>query len=703
MSHTTSLCITYIYHDIKGPRLSVYRIADYEEGEFFPLDPQTFTDDISNFNPRYLRTRSGEEGPLYVPTLKEWRGVVKYEDVDRMTTESYPYSYCNVLELVILPELIDQDPIVLQKKIRTGFSLPIGLCDTFLLALDQNDTTYTVAKCRKSMLKQNGEHFCFDDNINDMLHATHFLETFIIEKQDIFDTSSFSSFYMEDRSPAPIRTFYKYDYLPERDGLFYLHEISEYLIFFVSRFLKKESKKYELSKSQLQKVATAIEEAAASEKAIKDFFTVTGYTVDEVKEILPTFQKSIMQTLLGYDEIDSIIASFLETDAAARERMIFVAKQNWLASADDDRKKAEDELSFLRGELATANQELEKLISLCKTEDDRKLAILEEIDRLEQQKSDIEQATLDAVKHLDDSIGNHLATYSVLKHFGIGANNSCATTDSGFTYSYPHNQDDPSCKQTNELSKATAVLQSNLKKAGMNTYYANIVAAQTHNAQTRVNAYIISGFFARNFAHAMSNSLDGTDATSVAVTDAQPHYSVLCNIINAAPGRVVLIEHLLDYCNEVVLAALCRDYKNKTIIFSIDDESGLSALSKSIWNYAWYVNADVAFCDLIETPQYTKVVVDETIGRIKLNYTLDGYQSLNDILLGLDLPLIARANIIGLVRFFKDEHKAVSPKEFIESLVAKLCFIYRSTIADDELISIVDTLPDKFTSLYFKQ
>ena len=120
-------------------------------------------------------------------------------------------------------------------------------------------------------------------------------------------------------------------------------------------------------------------------------------------------------------------------------------------------------------------------------------------------------------------------------------------------------------------------------------------------------------------------------------------------------------------------------------------------------DYAWYINTDSAFADMVDSRQYAKVIVEEMDDRFEIDYNHEGYTELNDILLQLDFPLIARENIIGLMRFFDEHYKSIVPVELIDSTVAKLCSIYRTTISEDVLSSIVDNLPEKYTSLYFKQ
>lgn len=705
MGKRVSLCITYVYHDAKGHRPSVYRIADYYDGEFVPVDPQTFTDDKYSFSPKYLRTKPGDDAPLYTPILKEWQAIPKYDDPERMNTESFPYTYGKVYEVVLNRAIMDSDPVALQRKLRAGFQLPEGVSDTFLLILDQDETSYTAALCRKAMLKPLGDLFVIDDNISDMLHATHCLDTFIIEKEDVFDTTHFSGFYCEDRTPAPIRLFYRYDSLPESDGYFYLHEMSEYVPFFITRFIKKEGKKYDFTKAQLHKLAEAIDEASASNEAIQAFFAVTGYSLEEIKQQLPSFRDSIMTALLGYDEVDKVIAGFFETNEAIQDRFISIARELWLQSADDERKDAEEELAFLQGEIQTANKQLDDLVAQHEHTETRKNALLRDIDLLQQQKVDIERATADAIENLDSTIASRIADCAIISHLrpNIPINQIPAQGHSSILFTYPTPNEENKCKRTSILAQANSALQANLKKAGMDTYYAGIIAALIHNAKLRTNSFVVSSLYARNFANAISNSIEGQDCTVLTITDTNQNYSSIKAIIEGAPGKVVLIENILDYCNEVLFATLCRDFKKHILVFAVDNENGLSVLSKSIWNYAWFVNADVAFTNMIDDATFVKVIVEQLDSRICANYSIAGYQELNTLLLKIGLPMIARANIIGVVRFFHEHLTIINTDAMVDTLIAKLCSIYYHTLSEEQVSSIIETLPEDITNLYFEQ
>ena len=237
----------------------------------------------------------------------------------------------------------------------------------------------------------------------------------------------------------------------------------------------------------------------------------------------------------------------------------------------------------------------------------------------------------------------------------------------------------------------------------MDAYYASIIAALIHNAKLRTNAFVISSQYARNFANAISNSTEGKNATILTLACTDQNYASIKTIIDEAPGKVILIENLLDYCNEVLLSTLCRDFRKHILVFSVDNECGLAVLSKSIWNYAWLLNADVAFTSMIEDVSFTKVIVDELRDRIAANYSIDGYNELNALLLKLGLPIVARANIIGAVRFFHEHLTIIKPSKMMDALVAKLCSIYYPTLSEEQVSSIIEKLPEDISNLYFEQ
>ena len=106
---------------------------------------------------------------------------------------------------------------------------------------------------------------------------------------------------------------------------------------------------------------------------------------------------------------------------------------------------------------------------------------------------------------------------------------------------------------------------------------------------------------------------------------------------------------------------------------------------------------------MVSSCQYTKAIIEDLKESFELDYSRDGYTELNNILMHLDFPLIARENIIGLVRFYDDNCKSVDPTMLIDSLVVKFCSIYRTTVPEEILSSIIDTLPEEYTSLYFNQ
>lgn len=708
MSKNISLCITYVYHDYQNnPKSSVYRIADFADGEYFPVDSKRYSEDGEDFNPRYLRTRPGDETELYVPVLREWKAVPKYDEPGKMTTESFPYIHGEVYEVVYNRENLESDPDALQKRIKEGIRLPEGIGSTFLLVLDEDDVSFTVAKCRKGMLKRSGDLFFFDTNIMDMLHANHFLDTYVIKKSHVFSTADFSGFYKEDRTSAETRYFYRFDCLPEVDGRFYLHELSDYIPFFVSRFLKKEGKKYELSKNQIQKVTAAIEEAVTSKEAIDGFFAVTGFNLDEVMERLPQYYREISANLCGYDDVDTVLAGMLENDEQVRERFIEIARDMWLETTDAKREEADKQLAAAQSRLDDCRNKLDDITRGIQEAEDRRAKLDNEILSLQHQKEAVEAAAIESVKRIDVTIGAKLADYAFLKHIGLGADRpekeSVAQTSKNVEYRYPASACPDGIKRTSEMSKAIAVLKANLKKTGMKIYYAEAVAAIIHAAHFRAQSFVVSGMYARNLANAICNSTEGRDATRLTITGAQSDYSYIREIIEGSPVRVILVENLLDYCDEATFSMLGKDFGDYIFVFSVDNEESLAVMSRSIWQMATYINTDDAMETFAWTADFVPAVVENLSGKIDVNYRLDGYADLNKVLRGLGLSVFARANLVGLMRFFDDNYKVFNPVRLMDSIVAKFCAIYTSSVPEEVISDIVDALPEDLADIYFEQ
>ena len=708
MSKNISLCITYIYHDYQNnPKPSVYRIADYIDGEYFPVDSKRYSEDGETFSPRYLRTRPGDETDYYVPVLREWKAVPKYDEPGKMTTESFPYIHGEVYEVIYNRENIESDPVVLQKRIKDGIRLPDGIGSTFLLVLDEDEQSFTVAKCRKSMVKRFGELFYFDTNITDMLHSNHYLDTYIIEKSDVFNTSDFSGFYKEDRTSAETRYFYRFDCLPEVDGRFYLHELSDYIPFFVSRFLKKEGKKYELSKNQIQKVTAAVEEAVTSKEAIDSFFAVTGFNLDEVIEQLPRYYREISTSLYGYDDVDAVLSGMLVNDENIREQFIEIARDMWFKDADEKREEVDKQLAEVQKRLEACQVQLDTKIRSVQDAEAKRSKLDNEILSLQRQKELIEAAAIDSVKSIDSTLGAKLVDYAFLKHMGIGTTRPekehIAQLSKNAEHRYPALECPNGVKRTNETSKAIAVLKANLKKAGMKSYYAEGLAAIIHAVNYRARSFVVSGMYARTLADAICNSTEGRDATRITITGAQSDYSYIREIIEGSPVRVILVENLLDYCDEATFSMLGKDFGDYILVYSVDNEDSLAVMSKGIWQMATYINADDAMESFNRTADFMPAVVENLSGKIDVNYRLDGYADLNKVLRSLGLSVFARANLIGLMRFFDDNYKVFNPVRFMDSTIAKFCSIYTSSVPDEVFSDIVDSLPDDLADIYFEQ
>jgi len=192
MEYGISLCIPYNYQAPGGlPRANLYRIADYEDGYYRPVLPQQLSDYTDDFSPKYIRYRPGDTVEFYVPTVRRWNAVPRAGeyDQDKSTTESFSFNEAPFFEVIIDHALMSPDNEHIISCLRTGINLPDGVSDSFLIVIDQDESSYRTVFCKKSYFKYIDGLYVIDGKIEDLLHTRHSLEVYYIEKTDVFDTT----------------------------------------------------------------------------------------------------------------------------------------------------------------------------------------------------------------------------------------------------------------------------------------------------------------------------------------------------------------------------------------------------------------------------------------------------------------------------------------------------------------------------------
>jgi len=688
-----SLCISYNFQVPGGtPVKSLYRIADYENGYFYKVDTQALSDYTDYFSPKYIRCRPGEDSEYYSPIIKKWHAVQKYGDDEKSTTESFPYDSIMFFEVVINSEYFGPDNDHIVSLLRNGIQLPNGVADNMLIVFDQDEEYYQAVFCKKAYFKNNGELYYLDEKIDDILHTHHSLDVYYIAKDEVFDTSSFGYFYNEVGTMAEVRYFYVYDELPQADRQLYLYHFNEYLSVYLSRYFRLYSKEIGLSKSNIQTVVNAVRKAISNYSEMDDFFAISGYQLSDYEDRLPGYEDAIVQYLDGSGFLDDIVTRILTENEGVREKMLASAKEIWLKQKDEERSQLEN--------LLTESLRKQKDIQEATTAMERKYKELQEdCKRLNGQYENIISSLNISLEDFNTKIGEYYSNSAICHLFDtVQRSNGHEITRKGVLSKYPNSQEAPSLC-VDDVSKACKILELNLRTIGMDAFYGAVLGNMFAASKSIYQSIIAPGAHARKLAHAFANSIDGCDATIITVTATNVNYGEVHDAILAAPGRIILIENLLDSCNELMYFSANKDFPEKLFIFSIENEENFLVLSKSIWNYGIFINTDIAIPNAIANQTFKTAVCSAENEVQCSDEDISRYKELLDILAAFNLPSMARMNFVRTMAYFMN-NSILDMTEYIDSVIAKFCGTYGREIDTEKLNEIQEGLMVKIKDLY---
>jgi len=693
MMQGISLCISYSFHVPGGtPAKNLYRIADYENGCFYKVDTQDLSDYTEYFSPKYIRYRPGEDSEYYTPIIKEWHAVQKYGDEDKSTTESFPCDNVIFFEVIINSEYFGPDNDHIVDLLRNGIQLPNGVADNMLIVFDQDEEYYQAVFCKKSYFKSDGTMFFLDERIDDILHTHHSLDVYYIAKDEVFDTANFGYFYNEAGTMAEVRYFYVYDELPQVDRQLYLYHFDEYLSVYLSRYIKLYSKELGLSKSNIQTVVNAIRKAISNYSEMDDFFAISGYQLSDYEDRLPHYEDAIIEYLDSSGFLNDIITRILSENEEVREKMLASAKKIWLEQKDEEREKIE---SFL----VEAQKKQAKVNEATAVMERKHTELQEECIRLNEQRENIISALNVSLEDFNSKIGEHYAN-STIGHLIAGSSKGAGNerTCNSVLTKYPISQGAPDF-YIDDISKACKILELNLRTIGMDAFYSTVLSNVFVASKSHYQSIIVSGIHARKLAHAFSNSLDGCDATIIMVSSTNVNYSDIHDAIMSAPGRVILLENLLDSCNELMYFAANKDFPEKIFVFSIENEETFSVISKSIWNYGLLINTDVAITSVATNQAFKTAVVSAESKEKCSDEGISNYKDVLDTLAAFNIPTIAKLNLVKTMAYFMN-NKIIDMTEYIDSVIVKFCEAYGREMEQEKIDEIQDGLTIKIKEIY---
>lgn len=696
MKQGISLCITYTFR-VTGaaPVKKLYRIAEYKDGCFEKVDTTELSDLSEQFNPKFLRCYSGEELTYYHPVVYRWQEVAKKGTLDKSTTESFPNNKIKVFEIIIVPELIVKDDDQLISALRQGISFPEGVADNILITFDQGDKFYHAVYCNKSYFKCVDGKYYIEGKIKDILHMKHSLDVYRIEKDNIIDTSNFGYFYTLEGTRAVTRYFYKHDELPEPelDKKLYLYRFEEYLPVYLEKYFKKYAKESGLTKNNRQIAMNIVREALNNELEMKQIFSVSGYELSDFEERLPYYEDEILEFLNGSGFLDNIITRILVENDEIRDALYSHAKKEWLEQADQEREQAESLLEEYEKKKSVVLKKKEELESLC-------LQLEEKCKQLSEQYSNTEVAVNTTINEFEKHIGEYLADSVVYKMLNQSKVSRIAEEqDTGIMLMYPDYDKGIEKKTVSDVSKACKVLEFNLKIIGMSSQYSMILSNIFIASNTVYKSLIVSGEYARVIADAFAYSIDGSAATRITLTNTTVNYKEVHNAVKNASGKVILVENVLDTCNELTYVSLNKDFQNKLLVFNIENETTFSILSKSIWNYGLLINTDTSILHSNVNQPFKAFITEKTLVLRDVETDISNYQNIMNMLEKFELPIIARRNFVKTMAYFIENRK-IDPEEYIDSVIAKYCEFYKKTIEIEVLEEIQSTLNKNIKEIY---
>ena len=687
MNQGTSLCLPYHYTHSNGiESTTLYRIADYVDGKYIPVNANELSDNSESFSPKFIQYNPADSFNLYEPVLRTWK--IKSQG-EKTGTLSDPEDNLGVHELLINSNNFSKENYATVDKLKSGIAIPDHIVNDFLLVVEQLADSYRTILCSKRQFVKNGNLYSFDAKEGNMLHMIHSLPVYIINKRDVFDTRELRYIHDGNGYVYPPRTFYAYTKLPVQDGLLYLYTFEDYLPYYLRDYIKKNNKQYDFKKNDIKSIVAAVKDALDNQKSAADFYKESGFTPEEVETKLLENKDNIIAYLEKEAFLSDTVTKILVSDEKLRENYISAAKELWMKDSDAEREAKQAQIDALNKDIASLDKK--------KTKYQSDIATLQaEIGTLRSQEEQVVSNIESLVNDFDSRISEQVTNSVVYKKLFNSSEES--RNVSGLFVDNDRLSEGTAAISITNPDQLAMVLEHNLISIGMNAAFANIIGNLHAHFTPVYNSIVISGLYARNYADAFAFSYEGHKAARITIAALPINYNEIKNSIDKTESKVIVIENLLDACNETGFYSLCKDYKDKIFVFSFEDTETISLLNKNIWTYALLINADLVFDKLIDNPSYRSTRVDGTFTTIE---SADSESTeVNEVLLKLGLPVSARTRISRIIANALVNCSDENVKHFIETNICFMSYAYRNDTDDSILADIVRNIPEDYLNKY---
>lgn len=415
-----SLCLAYPNYNNPGTQI-LFRVADYYPDDDI-LYEISFHDDRYSDTPKRIGAHPRDVSPG-LTALREW----EYDNDDIGRTRSYNYAG-NIYEIVFPEELKNiaySDTNEIRRILSEGFTLDDNISSNILIAIGKSGSHNALLLCRKRDLKKTDTGlYAIVSNKRDMLHSVHHLEEYDILDSSIIDTSS-CRISLPGGYKAPTRYFYNSTTLPESVGIFHPIVFSKYIPTFISNYIKKHKATLQFNLNDIRKITDILDLILDDHEYIEDFFKITGYTQEQLGNILPQYKQTIIESFLSESSIDAILQQCLLQDKDMHKHFIEIVRTSWLEEKSEEKQKVLEQLETLKKSCLECESDLiektEKKNTISAELFELEKDIISNQEKLSKIRSDIETE----LKEFSDNIVHNSALLAVAQ----SVNNTSTATD----------------------------------------------------------------------------------------------------------------------------------------------------------------------------------------------------------------------------------------------------------------------------------
>lgn len=597
MNQYDALCIVKKRDEQSEPTL--YRIGDISNG----MISQAYYD---RDMPLTIGNKKWEEKKVDSIQVRRWKPREEDERKNDSVRIELP-----IFEVIFAQELAgiekgDEESI--REVLYKGIKVPKGIDNDFIIAIPSSKYKKTAIVCNKKDFQVSGDMIYIRKDCSDLLHITPCFNIISFNDDELVSTELLSE-RVSDFRDDEIRYFFIYTEVNElTEGVLRTYSIDNYSRNYIRAYLNRKKKELEITKKDISLFIDIFDEIA-QEKNLEEYFNSTGYTVDEVKNNIKTKTAIIIEEFEGLDDRSVFVNDALQNDEDFYNSCLATVKEAWLKSADEDRKNAEKDLQILNEQKRMLEEECQGLKSDRETINDDVMKANDSLSTIIKKQQEVEK-----------EIDNKLQSFkeNVVEIAFSQALSSSITTKANSNSNSFIRINQPLCEnQIDDLYDLSMALSDNYANGGMPEAFSYECALYTIAAIIAERVMVVPATISINYANAVSNTLDGCDASIYICSNCFDDVNALVTEIVNMPSRVILIKNCIDLLNSSFIDALRIAVADKVIICDYYDETNVDILPSVFKSIAAVIRDESIM--LPEThPIFDKSFVNSELLRIEI-------------------------------------------------------------------------------------